>query len=105
MHVYHYAPYEPAALKRLMGRHATCEEDIDRMLRGQLFVDLFAIVKQGIRASVESYTIKNLEAFYDYRRPVALPDARRALAAIQGCLELDDLAAIKIGRASCRERV
>ena len=94
MHVYHYAPYEPAALKRLMGRHATCEEEIDRMLRGQLFVDLFAIVKQGIRASVESYTIKNLEAFYDYRRPVALPDARRALAAIQGCLELDDLAAI-----------
>lgn len=94
MHVYHYAPYEPAALKRLMGRHATCEEEIDRMLRGQLFVDLFAIVKQGIRASVESYTIKNLEAFYDYRRPVALPDARRALAAIQGCLELDDLAGI-----------
>ena len=94
MHVYHYAPYEPAALKRLMGRYATCEEEIDRMLRGQLFVDLFAIVKQGIRASVESYTIKNLEAFYDFRRPVALPDARRALAAIQGCLELDDLAGI-----------
>ena len=94
MHVYHYAPYEPAALKRLMGRYATCEEEIDRMLRGQLFVDLFAIVKQGIRASVESYTIKNLEAFYDYRRPVALPDARRALAAIQGCLELDDLVGI-----------
>jgi uncharacterized protein len=34
MHIYHYAPYEPAALKRLMGRHATCEEEIDRMLRG-----------------------------------------------------------------------
>jgi predicted RecB family nuclease len=94
MHIYHYAPYEPGALKRLMGRYATCEDEIDRMLRGQLFVDLFAIVKQSLRASVESYTIKNLEAFYDYRRPVALPDARRALAVIQGCLELDDVAGI-----------
>ena len=26
MHVYHYAPYEPTALKRLMGRHATRED-------------------------------------------------------------------------------
>jgi predicted RecB family nuclease len=23
MHIYHYAPYEPSALKRLMGRYAT----------------------------------------------------------------------------------
>jgi uncharacterized protein len=29
LHVYHYAPYEPAALKRLMGRYATREEQID----------------------------------------------------------------------------
>ena len=26
MHVYHYAPYEPAALKRLMGRFAEREK-------------------------------------------------------------------------------
>jgi predicted RecB family nuclease len=31
MHIYHYAPYEPAALKRLMGRYATRQEEIDRM--------------------------------------------------------------------------
>jgi predicted RecB family nuclease len=40
LHVYHYAPYEPAALKRLMGRYVTCEDEIDRMLRGGVFVDL-----------------------------------------------------------------
>jgi uncharacterized protein len=40
-HVYHYAPYEPSALKRLMGRYATREDEIDRMLRGRLFVDLY----------------------------------------------------------------
>ena len=94
MHVYHYSPYEPGALKRLMGRYATREEEIDRMLRGGLFVDLYAIVRQSIRASVESYSIKDLEPFYDHSRPVALAAARRALAAIQSALELDDLTAI-----------
>src|SRR5260370_42344074 len=32
-HIYHFAPYEPAALKRLMGRYASREEEIDRMLQ------------------------------------------------------------------------
>ena len=94
MHVYHYSPYEPGALKRLMGRYATREDQIDRMLRGGLFVDLYAVARQGIRASVESYSIKDLEPFYDYRRTVALPDARRALATMESSLELDDVAAI-----------
>ena len=40
LHIYHYAPYEPAALKRLMGRYATREDEIDRMLRAGVFVDL-----------------------------------------------------------------
>jgi uncharacterized protein len=94
LHIYHYAPYEPSALKRLMGRYATREEEIDRMLRAELFVDLFAVVRQSIRASVESYTIKNLEVFYGYERPTSLESARRALARLQGCLELNDTAGI-----------
>ncbi len=94
MHIYHYAPYEPGALKRLMGRYATREDEIDRMLRGGLFVDLYSVVRQSVRASVESYSIKKLEIFYDYQRPVDLADARGALAHMQGCLELDDLAGI-----------
>lgn len=94
MHVYHYSPYEPGALKRLMGRYATREDEIDRMLRGGLFVDLYTVVRQSIRASVESYTIKNLEVFYEFQRLVTLPEARRALASIQGCLELNDPAGV-----------
>ena len=35
LHIYHYAPYEPGALKRLMGRYATREDEVDRMLRGR----------------------------------------------------------------------
>ena len=60
LHIYHYAPYEPAALKRLMGRYVTREDEIDRMLRGGVFVDLYAVVRHAIRASVESYSIKSL---------------------------------------------
>jgi predicted RecB family nuclease len=90
LHVYHFAPYEPAALKRLMGRYATRENEIDRMLRAGLFVDLYAVVRHGIRASVESYSIKKLEPFYGFEREVPLHDASRTLAKIQACLELND---------------
>ena len=64
MHVYHYAAYEPTALKRLMQRHATREDEVDRLLRGGVLVDLYQVVRQGLRASVESYSIKKIEKFY-----------------------------------------
>lgn len=88
LHIYHYAPYEPAALKRLMGRYATRGEELDRLLRGQAFVDLYAVVRQGLRASVESYSIKRLEPLIGYVRDVALPDANVALVSLQASLEL-----------------
>lgn len=94
LHIYHYAPYEPSALKRLMGRYATREDEIDRMLRGSLFVDLYIIARQSIRASVERYSIKNLETFYDFNRSVPLIEVRSALAKLQARLELNDAANI-----------
>ena len=90
LHIYHFAPYEPAALKRLMGRYATREDGLDQLLRGKRFVDLFAVVRQGLRASVESYSIKRLEPLYGYVRETLLPDANRALAQVQALLELGD---------------
>jgi len=95
LHVYHFAPYEPAALKRLMGRYATRENEIDRMLRSGLFVDLYAVVRHGIRASVESYSIKKLEPLYGFSRAVPLTDANTTLVKVQACLELDDIEDIK----------
>ena len=77
-------PYEPAALKRLMGRYATREEEIDQMLRARLFVDLYSVVRHGIRASVESYSIKRLEPFYGFVRQASLPDANVALGESPG---------------------
>ncbi|EQD47182.1 hypothetical protein B1B_12437, partial [mine drainage metagenome] len=48
LHVYHYAPYEPAALKRLMGRYGTREREVDDLLRGRVLVDLYQVVRQGV---------------------------------------------------------
>jgi predicted RecB family nuclease len=64
MHVYHYAAYEQTALKRLTGRHGTRETELDALLRGETFVDLYAVVRKGIRISKPSYSIKKLEDFY-----------------------------------------
>jgi predicted RecB family nuclease len=68
MHVYHYATYEPSTLARLMGTHATREEEIDDFLRGEVFVDLLQVVRQGIRAGVDSYSLKDVEKLFFTRR-------------------------------------
>lgn len=75
LHVYHYASYEPEALKRLMGRQGSREDEIDRMLRGGLLVDLFQVLRQGVRISEESYTLKRVEHFYRPERTESVLDA------------------------------
>ena len=89
MHVYHFGHYEPAALKRLMGRYATRAEALDRLLRGERFVDLHAIVRHALRAGVESYSIKQLEQFYGFTRETSLDDAAAHLRAIEMALEAE----------------
>src|SRR5205807_38018 len=61
MHVYHYAAYERARMGMLSTRHATREQEVDSMLRGGLFVDLYKVVRQGLRIGTPSYSIKKLE--------------------------------------------
>jgi predicted RecB family nuclease len=88
MHIYHYAPYESTAIKRLAGRHGTCIEEVDELLRAGVFVDLYRVVRQGLRASVESYSIKKLETLYDFTRAVPLRDANTALNSFEAALAL-----------------
>jgi predicted RecB family nuclease len=90
MHIYHYAPYEPTAIKRLAGRHGTCVDEVDELLRAGIFVDLFRVVRQGLRASVESYSIKRLEPLYGFARTVPLRDANLALGSYETALALGD---------------
>ncbi len=63
-HIYHYAHYETTALKRLMSLHGIREAEIDQFLRQGRFVDLYQVVREGIRISEPRYSIKNLETFY-----------------------------------------
>lgn len=87
MHVYHYAAYERGRIGMLATRHATREVEVDRFLRGELFVDLFAIVRQAVRIGVDSYSIKKLEALYDLRRDVPLQDAGSSVVAYEAYIQ------------------
>jgi len=86
IHIYHYAPYETTAAGRLMGRHGTRELEVDRLLRGKVFVDLYRAVRQGLRASVESYSIKKLEPLYGLTREESLRDAGSSIVAFEAWL-------------------
>ena len=94
LHIYHFAPYEPGAMKRLMGRFATREDEVDRLLRAGVFVDLYSVAKQSIRAGIERYSIKDLEQFYGYEREVELKDASKSLRAFERALELGQVEAV-----------
>ncbi|WP_114207332.1 TM0106 family RecB-like putative nuclease [Acidisarcina polymorpha] len=96
LHVYHFTAYEPSALKRLMGKYATREDQIDQLLRARIFVDLHTIVKRSMRASVEGYSLKALEAFHGYKRVVPLENARVAMRALQHGLELGAIDLVNI---------
>ncbi|MCP9199015.1 TM0106 family RecB-like putative nuclease [Gramella sp. GC03-9] len=84
LHIYHYAPYEVTALKRLMGKYASRENEIDTFLRSNTFIDLYNIVRQSLIASVEKYSIKDLEVFFGYERQMDL----RELSSQKSQLEL-----------------
>jgi predicted RecB family nuclease len=90
MHVYHYGGYESGAIKRLMQRHATCVDEVDRLLRGDVLVDLLNVVRQGVRASVESYSLKQIEKFYMPVREGPVTDAGFSVVAFEEWLKTGD---------------
>lgn len=85
MHVYHYAPYETTALKRLAMRYMTREEELDSLLRSEVFVDLYATVRGSLRVAQPSYSIKKLEPLYmgDQLREGDVADGAGSIVAYQ----------------------
>ena len=92
MHVYHYGGYESGAIKRLMHRHGVCLDEVDRLLRGDVLVDLLNVVRQGIRASVESYSLKQIEKFYMPQREGPVTEAGFSVVAFETWLKEGDRA-------------
>lgn len=68
MHIYHYASYEITACRKLMGRFGVCEHEVDQLLRNEVFVDLYKIVKGGMLLGTPNYSIKSVELLYRGKR-------------------------------------
>src|SRR5712692_1591919 len=90
LHVYHYAPYEPNALKYLASTYATREAEVDQLLRGRVLVDLYRIVRQSVRIGTESYSLKELESLYRGKRSTEILDAAGSIVAYEDWLESHD---------------
>lgn len=75
MHIYHYAPYEVSAVRRLSTRHDTRQDEVDELLRHDVFVDLYKTVRQGLRIGEESYSIKKVERLYRPKRSTGVATA------------------------------
>jgi uncharacterized protein len=55
-------------LKRLTALHASREEEVDELLRREVFVDLYQVVRRAMRISHDSYSLKAVRQFF-------MPDA------------------------------
>lgn len=75
MHIYHYAAYEVSAVRRLSTRHDTRQDEIDDLLRAEVFVDLYKVVQHGLRIGEDSYSIKKVERLYRPKRATEVATA------------------------------
>jgi predicted RecB family nuclease len=64
LHIYHYAAYEQTHLLSLAARHGVGEEEVDALLRDNVLVDLYPLVRKAVRVGSRSYSIKKLEPLY-----------------------------------------
>ncbi len=94
LHIYHYAPYEPGAIKRLMGKHAICSDEVDSLLRMRRFVDLMRVVKRSMIVGIDRYSIKELEPLYEFKRDIPLREASAALHKLEFIYEIGQVEAL-----------
>ena len=94
MHIYHFGAYEQSALKRLVGKYATREDELDRLLRAQVFVNLHTITRHSIIAGVERYSLKDMEKLHGFTRSIDLPTVSSHKILYEGLLESGNLSAV-----------
>jgi uncharacterized protein len=90
LHIYHYNHYEVTALRRLMGKYGVCEIEVDELLRGQVFVDLYRVVRQSVMVGEPSYSLKYVEHLYRGRRAGDVASAGESMVFYQRWLEAQD---------------
>lgn len=62
--VYHYAPYEIQALRRLSERHSYGEDIVNALIDDGVMVDLYKVVMNSVAVGSPSYSLKKLERLY-----------------------------------------
>lgn len=87
MHIYHYASYEVSVLKRLASRFASRIDEVDHLLRNEVFVDLYSVARHSVRTSAESMSIKKLEAFYRNARDTDVQSGMESVVEYERWLE------------------
>jgi hypothetical protein len=63
-HIYHYAPYEVSALRKLAKRHGVIADEVEELVETGVMFDLYETVKGSLRISDRSFSIKKLEPLY-----------------------------------------
>ena len=89
MHIYHYANYEITACRKLMGRYGICEFEVDQLLRNEVFVDLYKLVKGCLILGEPKYSIKNVEHLYRGKRETAVAGGDASIAVYEKWRELN----------------
>ncbi|MBK7593662.1 MAG: TM0106 family RecB-like putative nuclease [Gemmatimonadetes bacterium] len=87
MHIYHYAAYERTAFSRLSTKYATREYELDQLLRHDVFVDLYTVVRQGMVIGTPSYSLKEIEHLYMPPRTEAITSAGGSVIEYQRWIE------------------
>jgi uncharacterized protein len=100
MHVYHYASYEKTALQKLCLRHATREEEVATILREELLVDLYRVVRQALVVGQPSYSIKKIEEYYGKRG-----DASGVKAGDESILRFEEWRAVRFDPVRRDDRI
>ena len=68
LHVFHYAPHEKSKIRSLAAQYATREDEVDELLADEVFVDLYAVVRQAMQVGEDSYSLKKLERHHGFER-------------------------------------
>lgn len=90
MHVYHYAAYEKTAMRQLSSKYSTRQDEVDDLLRNEVFVDLFTVVRQSIKVGTPNYSIKSIEKLYREKRHGEVATAQDSIVFYQNWLDCKD---------------
>jgi uncharacterized protein len=68
LRIYHYAAHERSKLRSLSVELATREAEVDDLLRGEVLVDLYSVVRHALQVGEDGYGLKKLERHHGFRR-------------------------------------